>query len=393
MKTPNKLDLAEVIAKKNAIQEEGYNAWLSNNKFGQCYMATGTGKSRLAILGHIRNFKDCDPEEILLAVPTRKLRDRNWEFEYTKWATAEDYAKVMRCCYKSISKIKGRTFKYVIFDECHNITEASSEFMKNNNVESCIMLTATEPESVTKQLILRQIAPVVFSYTLDQGVNDGIVQPYHIIVVETQLDNKVKYIEAGSKAKRFYQTEKAYYEYLNKLILKFRTVGNYGAADVYVNKRMHFMYGLRSKSEVAKRLINHLHDRRLLIFCGNTNQCEEIAPGFGFHTGIKASEAEINFEKFLNHEIGKLTTCSALNEGHNIDDIDTAVVVQIRSVMKDLIQQLGRIVRWRDDKTGEEHSIMYVVCCRNTVDENWMEAAFEGIDRDRITYISDKNFN
>ena len=58
----------------------------------------------------------------------------------------------------------------------------------------------------------------ILKMTIDEAVENKLIAPYKIKVIEFDLDVKDKYIKAGSKTKPFMQTEKARYDYLTRLI-------------------------------------------------------------------------------------------------------------------------------------------------------------------------------
>lgn len=111
---------------KSVVQKEAENSWIHSNRWGCIYMATGTGKSRIAISicnklvqwvnGHIQNGLAKLPK-ILLVVPTEKLRDENWHDEFKKWHSEGVYNIIERCCYASLNKYEGQDFDLVILDK------------------------------------------------------------------------------------------------------------------------------------------------------------------------------------------------------------------------------------------------------------------------------------
>ncbi|WP_372341155.1 DEAD/DEAH box helicase, partial [Escherichia coli] len=144
---------------------------------------------------------------------------------------------VKTVCFAPLKKELGKKYKLVILDEVHRLTDMSAaafketgediltEFMAENLAEAVMGLTATVPDpkrDPDKARIIAQIAPVVFTYSLDQGVEDGMIADYKIRVIQSVLDNSTKNIKGGTKQKPFLTTEAAQYEYLEKQIRKWR---------------------------------------------------------------------------------------------------------------------------------------------------------------------------
>jgi superfamily II DNA or RNA helicase len=344
-------------------------------------ICTGGGKSKIAI--DLAEELDNSNFKGLLVVPTEKLRDVNWKTEFTDWDKEKLYDKFHRSCYVSISKIKDQNFDLVILDEAHRITPNNYEFFKNNNVKAIIALTATPPEEDEKRKLLEELhVKPIFHISLDEGVKLGLVAPYKIKVIEMHLDNKDKYVDAGSKTKPFKSTEVNFYSYLNKLLIKMM----YANIDAtwLILKRMRFIYNLKSKTELAKKLLAKLpKEDKTLIFCGTINQAEELCEN-SYHSKSKSSK---DLEDFMKGKINYMSCVNSLNEGMNIPNIDTAVIVQLNSKELDLIQRIGRICRYREGHLAT----IYIICALETQDEKWVAAALSNFSKDCIEYINSKN--
>lgn len=360
---------------REKIQRVALHKCLQNDKITLA-MCTGSGKSRVSIL----YCKEVKPKNICLIVPTEKLRDENWKNEFNKWEESETYKNIDRYCYASIRKIKNKSYDLVIADEIHNITENNSVFFRSNEIKNIIGLTATPPENEEKKKLLDEIAPVKFIYSLEEGVRDGVVSPYEIKVIETRLNNKKKYIKAGKKGKYYYITERKKYENLTRII----NIQRYQNKDATwaVMARMRFLYNLKSKTELAHYILNNIIDKKLrtLIFCGSIKQAEELCKNT-FHS--KSGDKHLN--DFINKKINRLSCVEALNEGHNLPDVDAALIVQLNSKKKDLVQRVGRIVRLRDNHKAK----IWILSTVDTQDEKWVDNALKSFKN--VEYINEKN--
>lgn len=339
-------------------------------------MCTGSGKSRVSIMA----LKELKSKTIALIVPTVKLRDNNWKEEFEKWDAIKYYDKIKRYCYASIAKVIDEDFDLVICDEIHNITENNVVFFKNNKVKRVIGLTATVPEDDIKYEIINKIAPVKFTYTLSEGVKDGVVSPYEIKVVETRLDHKNKSVKAGKKGNYYYVTERKKYENLSRLI----NILRYGGKDPIwaTMSRMRFIYDLESKTELAKKILDQYIDKdlRTIIFCGSIKQADELCK-HRYHS--KTDDKDL--QAFIDGKINRLSCVKALNEGLNIPNVDAALIVQANSKEKDLVQRVGRIVRLRDD----HKAMIWIISVLDTQDEVWVDNALSTFEN--IEYINQKN--
>jgi len=359
---------------RSKVQREAEEALGANNCWGAVIMATGTGKSKVGVDVSSKLTDVKFNPKMLLAVPTEKLRDENWKEEYQKWGKGDIYDKLVRTCYASLNKFEDEEFELVMLDEGHNITEENSQFFKKNKVNHVVLFTATEPRNFIKKEILKNLGiHPVYELTVDEAVKLGLVAPYDITVITTHLNNVDKYIESGNKKSRFYQTEKEKYTYLSKLCASRPGKVNY-------LKRMRFIYNLRSKTEAAKAILENVipKDYRTLIFCGSIDQADQLCVN-SFHSKTD----DWSFNMFKEGVVDKLSCVDALNEGHNISDLDCAFIVQTNSSDLDLIQRIGRVIRFRP---GHQAKII-ILCTEDTVDLSWIKKATAKLNASNIRFV------
>ena len=75
-----------------------------NNNGGMVAMATGSGKSRVAVEVAKYYFNPEHDYHAALLVPTEKLRDENWKEEFEKWEARNIWKHTERLCYASASR-------------------------------------------------------------------------------------------------------------------------------------------------------------------------------------------------------------------------------------------------------------------------------------------------
>jgi superfamily II DNA or RNA helicase len=352
--------------------------------------ATGVGKSKVAVDYAKEICKKKKNAKILIIVPTEKLRDENWLEEFVKWNAKTIWNQnVTRSCYVSANKLSDKEYDLVILDEIHNITENNAEFFVHNTAYKCVGLTATLPKDELKVQILKELGfKVVYELPLDKAVGLGLVSPYEITVIEVRLDDKEKYIKSGTKDKPFFQTELKKYNYLSLMVKRLMFSSNPTAKRNLKWKildRMRFIYNLKSKTKVAEFLLEEIipQEERTLIFCGGIDQAEHLNQ-YSFHSKKKNHE---DFDNFKAEKINRLSCVNALNEGHNIPNVDNGLIVQLNSKELNLVQRVGRIVRYRKGHIAQ----IYIVCAIETQDEKWVAKALEGFDKSSIKYTRFEN--
>lgn len=379
LQTEEEVDMITSMIKLK-IQFEVRTVFHEHQGWGAALLATGTGKSKIAVDETVEieevaarcTMLESKPR-ILVVVPTIRLRDDGWRKEFAKWGHEQVYVEdVQKSCYASLHKLKGGHYDLVVLDEGHNITEANAVFFENNQVLSCLYLSASRPNGQQKKTLLKKLGILpIYELSLDEAVLLGIIAPYNITVITTSLDNTNKYISAGNKKKRFFTTEKQNYLYLSKLIEKL-------PARETIRKRARFINDLRTKTNVAKLILKNVipEDLKTIIFCGSIAQAESVCE-HAFH--YKSGSA--SFDAFMNDEILRMSCVDAVNEGHNIPGLVIAFMVQLNSTELDFIQRMGRTLR------GKKGFII-ILCVEDTVDKQWVQSALKAVSTARVRWVS-----
>jgi len=273
--------------------------------------------------------------------------------------------------------------------EAHHLTDISYRFLDNVTYDEIIALTATVPEKGSaKETLLASIAPTVFTYTLDEAIQDNISADYDIYVIEMPLDDTAKTIQGGNKKNRFYQSEKRAYEYLQRQFIQvvMSDKEDKGAIiDSIIRKRAQFLYNLPSKQKIASLVLKKiLGDERTLVFGGTKKQVETLCGNNVFHSGTD----DVALNKFINGLTSYLCSIRALDEGGNFPGIDQIFIIQLTGKSRQTIQRIGRALRKREGHKAK----VFILVVTGTEDEEWSKKALEGFDKSKIFYVSYKNF-
>lgn len=378
--------------KKDLVQKAARSKWSGAGQWGLLAMATGTGKSKCAVdeVAELYSQMGQAKPRILLVVPTERLRDDNWREEFDKWGQGHRYRDLQRSCYASITKFELQYYDLIILDETHNLTPANSRFFEKNTIKRVLALTATPPDpkgnktdkekvDLFKQLRLK----TDFYYPLEKALQDGLVSDFEIWVVETTLESVQKTIKGGTKANPFMQTEQERYNYLSKMIQRL-AIAKSEALKWKALERMRLIYNSVAKLDVAKRLIARIEDKeRLIVFCGSIEQAESLLPGTTFHSKVSGQA----LDDFKAKKIHRLAVVEALNEGHNVPDVDIGIIVQLNSNARDLVQRVGRLIRLREGHIAK----IFIIIATGTQDEEWFKKAITEFPSSVIKYVHAKN--
>ena len=395
---------------KSRVQKEANEALDRANGFGAWLMATRTGKSKAAVDKIVKvasNWRE-PHTKFIIAVPTERLRDNNWDMEFKKWGFMNYNDFVELTCYASLNKYRGGRY-HVILDEAHNITELNSEFFEQNEILSCIAMTATRPNTKEKIEIFRRLKIFpVYEITADEAIRLGIMSNYEIIIVTVPLDETDKYVKSGNAVKGyFYTTEVEKYKFLSKGLF-------FSKNPMALINRMKFLSNLKSKTNATKAILEYVipKDLRTLIFCGTKDQADILCPNryysqptkpkklsakptklatekfiedtMKYNTRIRDYVGDKDLACFIDNTINRLSCVNALNEGITIEaKVDCALMAQIDSNPNNLAQRMGRTLMFNPDHTSK----IIIVVSENTIDETWANKAAKNLDQSKIRKI------
>lgn len=373
---------------KNLIQERALKEWDAALCRGTFEAATGTGKTKVAVMASARELEKNPDAVVYICVPTVTLRDEDWPAEFKKWGYEHLVSKIRFVCHVSMDSIKEEKgeIDLLIFDEIHNITLGNNAVFTNNQVFKVLGLTATlpvldgYPSDRDKRIMIDAVAASCFKITLEEAIELKLVSDFEVYVMKFDLDDKDFYVDSGTKKKPYKSTEVKHYKYLTKGLQR-ATYKNPNAKFYWIQKRMSFLYTLRQKELLAREIMDQILvekgvDKRTLIFCGGIEQANRLCGEWVYHSKV----TDRYLKEFQEQKIPYLGVVQALNEGKNVEQLDQILVIQLNSKELDIIQRIGRTIRFRDGHVAR----VIILVAKGTVDEQWYASAFENFDKKRI---------
>ena len=257
-----------------------------------------------------------------------------------------------------------------------------------------LCMTATLPEENEYKLHLFKLAPTVYNISLDQCVAIGLVSPYDIVCVPISLtDDEEK--EYKSINKKF-----VYWKY---------QLGQFGAFDaakaIMANKNAspkdkqaaaRFYACIRERKKVvdfAANKVAHLQkivlqnlDSKMLVFGGanafTDELCDATQPfSVAYHSGKTKKHRENALKDFKAGVKPVLCSTKALNQGLDVPDASIGVVCGLTSKALPMIQRLGRLIRFQEDKRGK----IYILYVKDSQEEKWLKSSVK--DLKNITWL------
>ena len=364
---------------KTEIQEEIVEG-LVNPSHGLLKLAPRVGKTKLGI----DIIKKEKPKNILWVTPNTKLRDEDIPAEFKQWKALTYLKKTDIICYASLTTHKGNYDK-IILDEYQDITMGNVQPLLNGSIKykTIIGLSGTHPKHKEKQDIYDTLGLESLSeMSIDEAVENNLIAPYRIKVIEIDLNNTNKNVTSGSKEKPFMQTEQEKYTYLSRLIGA-KLAQNLVVPKFYYLNRMRFIYNLKSKHEFARKLISKLKGRTL-IFTGTIAQAEDLCENT-YHS--KTDDAMYN--KFLDGKIKKLACVNSGGIGSTYRGVNNFVIVQVNSNGKgDSTQKIARSLVLQEGYVAN----IYILVAKGTSDEVWKNKVLEDFDTSNVEHLNSKDY-
>ena len=375
-------------------QKQALNSWARNNYIGSIIAGTGFGKSKCGIMAINHVLSNNSTGKSLILVPTVQLQDQFKE-EFHKWGLESCLDNVEILCYQSAYKLVDNHYDIVLCDEIHlGLSPEYRKFFENNAWDKLLCMTATPPEEYEYKELLKDLAPTVYNITLDECVAKGIVAPYTIYCKPVQLT----------------PTEKDNYKKINNSFVYYKyQLGQFNAFDeakrIMGDKNAHpadkkcavmFYRAIRERKKIVdfaankvtefqKLVLTNVHNKILAFSGANdfTDQlCASVSPlSATYHSKKTKKQREKALEDFKTSKINVLCSTKALNQGLDIPDANVGIICGITSKSLSMIQRVGRLIRFQEDKIGE----IYILYVENSQEEKWLKNAVKSLNN--VTWL------
>ncbi len=379
---------------KDKEQKKALNSWAKNGYCGSIIAGTGFGKSRCGVLAvcHIldKNYANWEitADPALVLVPTVQLQ-KQFKEEFIKWGKEEYLKDVEILCYQSAYKLKGVDYSIVVCDEVHlGLSPQYRKFFENNTYQHLLCMTATLPEEYEYNLKLQQIAPINYKITLDKCVSLGLVSPYeiHCIPVELTDSEQADYKKINNKFV-YWKYQLGNFDAFNeaKRVLADRDAApemKQAAAQFYacIRNRKKIVDFASQKVYALQKLVVRNVGKKILVFGGAnafTNELAEANEPFStvYHSGKTKKQKEKAIEDFKDGTKTVLCSTKALNQGFDVPDAGIGVICGLTSKSLSMIQRVGRLIRFQEDKIGK----IYILYVKNSQEEKWLNSSVKNL--------------
>jgi hypothetical protein len=339
-------DIHKSFLEREKIQSKAVELSKSNNSI-RLLWCTGVGKTAGA-LKIIDASKS--PLPWIICVPEIPLIE-NFKQDIVKheFTNLLDSGKIKDIiCHASIKKYEGQSVN-IVMDEAHHASDLRSDILKTIKSDQRVFLSATLNWDV-KQRLDDICDWIDYEVSLTEAIDKGILPEPIININNIVLDDVALNQPFKTKQKITMLTEKRYYEKLSDTVDYWKNkYDREGSPWQY--KKMLFAAVTRKrwlaniKTRYAKAIINTVKNNRFICFCGSVTQARELGGKQSVHSkNTKEKNLEI-IREFNAEKTTSLYACQMLREGHNLTNIERAIIIQIDSESLSLFQMLGRSLR------------------------------------------------
>lgn len=358
---------------REIIQEEALKAIEGKRKAG-LGISMGVGKTLIGLKYLDSLHPSCIFKRYLIVAPKVSIYN-SWREECIKHGLRYLIPHIEFVTYRSLPNAD-RDYDVVILDECHSL-KFSHDYWLATFSGKILGLTGTPPRYKTseKGRMVGNYCPIQYTYITDSAVDDEILNDYKIIVHMLPLS-----AERNMKVKKkdgtfFMNSEQKAYAYWSDQLRKIMS-----PKEVQIKRimRMKAMMAFPTKEKYAKELLDMMHDK-CIVFCNTTEQADWICE-HSYHS--KNPDSKDNLNNFKTGEITKLSCVQQLNEGVNIPNLKSGIILHSYSNERQSSQRIGRLLRLNPKDKATIHILAY----KNTVDMDWVAEALKDIDSEKIVY-------
>ena len=402
-------------------QKECLKAWQDNGCRGILRVATGAGKTRLALTALQALRERCPNLEVRVVVPTVALA-RQWLAALTHGAPSEDWRPglfgggrqdsdprvmvyIVNSARAALPAHMRRAFALghpalLICDECHHycspqnrrIFDFVTPQVLSGGLYACLGLSATPFGGEDDGLLKRALGGEIYSYGIDDAVAEGVLSPFAVCEVSASFnaEEQSAYRSLTDKLGKALNGLLRAHPFLKSLdgsvrqraIVKLAKAAGMDPGDpasaylLLTYRRKEISVLAKARIRCCVDLLARLdRDERALIFCERIAQAEETVAALRrnqggrvglYHSKMTPSARARNLEAFRTGEISALVSCRCLDEGIDVPEAGCGIVLSGSAVARQRLQRLGRIIR---TAPGKEAACLYYIYIRQSADD------------------------
>ena len=390
-------------------QHQAIANWLENKGRGTLKMATGSGKTIIALAIALELYQQIGLQVLLIVCPYRHLvsqwsrecqkfnlkpimamtRTDNWQGElsnqlYNLASEPQSFCTIITTNSTLISEGFQSQLKYfplkslIIGDEAHNLGSARLESALPRNIGLRLALTATperQYDELGTEAMLNYFGTVIQpEFTLADAIKQGALVHYLYYPVFVEL--------TAAEAANYAKLTKR----IGWIMSKNPSLTNNDSLASLLTRRSRLIATAANKLTCLKQLMaSRLNTSHTLFYCGDgyldseTRQIDAVTHILGKELGYRVNtyttdtslaERERLRRQFESGELQGLVAIRCLDEGIDIPAIKTAIILASSGNPRQFIQRRGRILRPHPTK---QRATLYdmIVVPPNLARETW----------------------
>jgi superfamily II DNA or RNA helicase len=388
-------------------QAEAVTKWLQSRGKGTIIACTGFGKTRVAINCIKKVLTKYPNIRVLVVVPTDTLKDQWTSILDSQGLSLNVIVQIINTAAKN-----GYECDMLVIDEIHRSpADCFSKVFTNVKYKLILGLTATLERLDGKHAIVEKYCPVIDEITLEVAKVSGWVSnftEYQVIISADDIEEYKKYNKEFVANFEFFNFDfglamsmlgqngvKNKLAYRDKLcpngtkeeksaVLKQITVKS-AAFMRALQSRKKYIYNHPQKIEIAKEIIKHRSDKKIITFSANTKMAESVGIGYVYTGKEGKKKNRITVDEFSKLDSGVINSCQLANEGFDCAGLSVGIVMGLDSSSIKSTQRTGRVVR----KEGSKYAEMFTLVLEDTVECEWYRKAhpdgkYETIDVENL---------
>lgn len=363
---------------KNQLQTEALDT-IGTQSFVGVQIGTGGGKTLLGLKHMIKQYTTTSS---FLVVAPRESIFVEWRNQAIEHQCEFLLEHITFSTYLSLHKQSLR-HDWVYLDECHSLKYKHATWLESyqNNNGNVLGLTGTYPINKTSEKfkMCDLYCKKVFAYTVDEGVEEGMLNNYKIFVHLLSLDHKVNVVKKSKSGKTWKTSELKDYHGLTKAL---DNAPSMRAKQQLAIIRMKAMQSYPSKIAYTKYILKQI-PYKVIVFANTQEQADQLCK-HSYHSKNKSSND--NLELFKNDLIKELACVDQLSEGKTIPNLKSGIIMHAYSNERKAAQKIGRFLRLSPSDTA----IIHILCYENSVDLLWVKNALKTFDQTKIKYYKAK---
>ncbi|HEV2139162.1 MAG TPA: DEAD/DEAH box helicase family protein [Nitrososphaerales archaeon] len=374
-------------------------SWKESNFHGIYSMATGTGKTLIA-LSAIKEYLSQNVL-VVIAVPTVALSSQwkkevlkmfpdqvvlecnsnraNWQddfesvVEFVRTSTTESKRAFAITTYQTAGSEEFSNKLAVlpserlclIADEVHHVGAPFFSNVLKINFRYRMGLSAT-PERLWdeegQQRIMDFFDQIIFEYGLTQALKDQVLSEYeyHVIPVALTSEELDEYAKATSAlSAKLAQATKSHPSLRGvsfpRLLQELSRIdeGEFSLIQTLMFRRVSILKKARNKATAIRKIVGKGRLGRCLIYCNDMDHVTETLQSLSelniaclrYDSSLTDVQRSANLHSFEDSPDGYLVAIKCLDEGVDIPSCDSAILVASSKSTREFIQRRGRLLR------------------------------------------------